>query len=77
MRPFKARVFALLLILVSLGRIYYNWHQLLEEGRYSLKLAAFARRLPMRNALACRENHQLSANGASSFRQTGDGTSAT
>jgi hypothetical protein len=37
----KARIFALLLILVSLGLIYYNWHQLLQEGRYSLKLAAF------------------------------------
>jgi hypothetical protein len=29
------------LILVCLGLIYYNWHQLFEEGRYSLKLAAF------------------------------------
>jgi hypothetical protein len=38
---FKARIFALVLILVSVGLIYYNWRQLLEEGRYSLKLAAF------------------------------------
>lgn len=42
MHHFKARVFALVLILVSVGLIYYNWHQLLQEGRYSLKLAAFA-----------------------------------
>lgn len=42
MHPFKARIFAILLILVSLGLIYYNWQQLLQEGRYSLKLAAFA-----------------------------------
>ena len=42
MHSFKARIFALLLILVSVGLIYYNWQQLLQEGRYSLKLAAFA-----------------------------------
>ena len=41
MHPFKARIFALVLILVSIGLVYYNWHQLLTEGRYSLKLAAF------------------------------------
>ena len=41
MHSFKARLFALALILGSIGLIYYNWHQLLEEGRYSLKLAAF------------------------------------
>ena len=41
MRHLKARLIALLLIVVSLGLIYYNWHQLLQEGRYSLKLAAF------------------------------------
>ena len=37
----KARLFALALILVSVGLIYYNWHQLIQEGSYSLKLAAF------------------------------------
>ena len=42
MHTLKARIFALVLILVSVGLIYYNWQQLLEEGRYSLKLAAFA-----------------------------------
>jgi hypothetical protein len=37
----KARIFALVLILVSIGLIYYNWQQLVQEGSYSLKLAAF------------------------------------
>jgi len=40
MRHLKARLIALLIIVVSIGLIYYNWHQLLQEGRYSLKLAA-------------------------------------
>jgi hypothetical protein len=37
----KTRLFALILILVSAGLTYYNWHQLTQEGRYSLKVAAF------------------------------------
>ena len=41
MHHFKPRMLALLLIIVSIGLIYYNWHQLLQEGRYSMKLAAF------------------------------------
>ena len=41
MHHFKVRIFALALILVSVGLIYYNWHQLAQEGRYSMKLAAF------------------------------------
>jgi hypothetical protein len=41
MHYFKARIFAVALILVSIGLIYFNWHQLLQEGRYSMKLAAF------------------------------------
>lgn len=41
MQHFKARVFALALILVSLGLIYYNWHQLFQAGSYSMKLATF------------------------------------
>ena len=41
MQHFKARLFALALIVVSVGLIYVNWHQLLQEGRYSTKLAAF------------------------------------
>ena len=42
MHYFKARIFALVLILVSTGLIYYNWHQLLQEHQYSVKLAALA-----------------------------------
>ncbi len=38
----KARIFAIVLILVSVVLIYYNWHQLLQEHQYSMKLAAFA-----------------------------------
>ena len=41
MHYFKARIFAVMLILVSVGLIYYNWHQLLQEQHYSMKLAAF------------------------------------
>ncbi len=37
----KARLFALVLILLSIGLIYLGWRQLLSEGRYSMKLAAF------------------------------------
>jgi hypothetical protein len=42
MRHFKARVLAVLLILVSIGLTYYNWHQLLQDRQYSVKLATFA-----------------------------------
>ena len=38
----KARLFAIVLILVCVGLIYYNWHQLNTEGQYSMKLAAFS-----------------------------------
>lgn len=38
----KTRLFGLLLILICGGLTYYGWHQLLNEGRYSLKVAAFA-----------------------------------
>ena len=41
MHHLKARIFALVLILVSIGLVYYNWHQLLQEHQYSMKLAAF------------------------------------
>jgi hypothetical protein len=41
MHHFKARILAMVLIVVSIGLVYYNWHQLLREGRYSVKLAAF------------------------------------
>ena len=42
MRYFKARLLALLLILLSIGLIYLGWYQLKTEGRYSMKLAAFS-----------------------------------
>jgi hypothetical protein len=42
MHHLKARLFAIVLIVVSIGLIYYNWQQLLHEGRYYMKLAAFA-----------------------------------
>jgi hypothetical protein len=38
---FKARILAVVLILVSVVLIYINWRQLLNEGRYSTKMAAF------------------------------------
>ncbi len=41
MHHLKARVFAVVIILISGGMIYYNWHQLNSEGSYSMKLAAF------------------------------------
>jgi hypothetical protein len=42
MRHLKARIFALVLILGSIGLIYLGWYQLKTEGRYSMKLAAFS-----------------------------------
>lgn len=42
MKYLKVRIFALVLIVVFVGLIYYNWRQLLQNGEYSLKLAAFA-----------------------------------
>jgi hypothetical protein len=41
MHHMKARLLAIVLILVSLGLIYYNWRQLWQDGSYSMKLAAF------------------------------------
>ena len=38
----KTRLFALAITLVCAGLAYYGWHQLTSEGRYSLKVAAFA-----------------------------------
>jgi len=37
----KARLFAVALILVCAGLVYYNWNQLWQEGRYSMKIATF------------------------------------
>jgi hypothetical protein len=41
MKHLKARALALVLIVLSVGLIYFNWHQLQQEGRYSMKVAAF------------------------------------
>jgi hypothetical protein len=41
MHHMKARLLAIVLILVSLGLVYYNWRQLWQDGSYSMKLAAF------------------------------------
>ena len=37
----KTRIYGVIIILVFAGLTYYNWHQALGEGRYSLKLATF------------------------------------
>jgi len=42
MRHIKARLLAMALILLSIGLIYLGWYQLQNEGRYSMKLAAFS-----------------------------------
>jgi len=42
MSHLKARLFALVLILLFAALTYMSWHELLTTGRYSLKMAAFA-----------------------------------
>ncbi len=37
----KSRLFAVVIILLFAGLMYVNWHQLISEGSYSMKLAAF------------------------------------
>jgi hypothetical protein len=37
----RTRILALVLILLGVGLLYFNWHQLLKDGSYSMKLAAF------------------------------------
>jgi hypothetical protein len=37
----KVRLFAVAIILVFAFLIYQNWRELMSEGRYSMKLAAF------------------------------------
>lgn len=38
----KARIFAVVLILVFAGMIYYGWYQLRTEGVYYMKMATFS-----------------------------------
>jgi len=42
MKNLKARLFAMVLILIFAALTYISWHELLTTGRYSLKMAAFA-----------------------------------
>ena len=41
MHHLKARLLAVVIIVISGGLMYYNWQQLTDDGEYSLKLAAF------------------------------------
>jgi NhaP-type Na+/H+ or K+/H+ antiporter len=41
MRHLKARLLAVFLILLFAGLMYYNWRELLTEGKYHFKLATF------------------------------------
>lgn len=41
MQFLRTRILALVLILLGIGLVYFNWHQLLKEGSYSMKMAAF------------------------------------
>ena len=38
----KQRLFAVVLVLLSIALIYYGWYRLENEGVYSLKMAAFS-----------------------------------
>ena len=38
----KQRIFALLLVLGSIGMLYYSWQRLWAEGVYYLKMTTFA-----------------------------------
>jgi len=41
MQSLKSRILALVLIVLGIGLVYLNWHQLLKDGTYSMKMAAF------------------------------------
>lgn len=41
MQHLKARLLAIVIILIFGSMIYYNWQQLSSTGSYSMKLAAF------------------------------------
>ena len=41
MQSLKSRILALVLIVLGVGLVYFNWHQLLKDGTYSMKMAAF------------------------------------
>lgn len=41
MKHLKARLLAVLIIIVFAGLTYWGWYQLTTEGKYPLKIAAF------------------------------------
>jgi hypothetical protein len=41
MKHVKARILAVIIIVIFAALIYINWRQLIGEGTYSMKLAAF------------------------------------
>ena len=41
MQNIKGRILGLVLIVLGAGLVYLNWHQLQNEGSYSMKMAAF------------------------------------
>jgi len=41
MQTIKSRILGLALLVLGIGLVYINWHQLLKDGSYSLKMAAF------------------------------------
>jgi len=41
MQTVKSRILGLVLLVLGIGLVYINWHQLLKDGSYSLKMAAF------------------------------------
>ena len=42
MLQLKKRLFALVLVAVSAGLLYYEWYRAEQEGRYSIKAVTFA-----------------------------------
>jgi hypothetical protein len=38
----KQRIFGFVIMLISIGMIYWGWHELRTEGEYSLRMAAFS-----------------------------------
>ena len=42
MNHLKARLFAIVIILIGIALAYFNWQQLMAESRYSFKIATFS-----------------------------------
>jgi hypothetical protein len=42
MKYWKVRLFAFSLVVLSAGMIWYTWYQAANEGRYSIRVVAFA-----------------------------------